>query len=251
MAAMVVVGMSLLSEVAAQRGQALVPRFGVWLQPVVDGLQRRRLELVEAFAPVTAHPYEAGVSGGRRDAWSPPGASSAAPPRAPGSRGTAVAEALEQHASGGIGDGDEDGIHVAGDDMQPTSCGVGGAKRSRRLDGLDVAPDAGWMHDTTHTIPARLAPFLAQWDYITGVLYEQLDGLTDEEFVWEPAAEVWNVRLVDGKPTPDAEVWPRLAAARRHERWPGRWVTWGTGSCSAPTGSWAATPSRVATSLGR
>ena len=77
-------------------------------------------------------------------------------------------------------------------------------ERSGRLIGLTSAPEAGRMDDTT---PARLAPFLAQWDYITEVLFERLDGLTDEEYVWEPAAEVWTVRLVDGRPTPDAEVW--------------------------------------------
>ena len=60
----------------------------------------------------------------------------------------------------------------------------------------------------TDSIPARrLAPFLAQWDYIVDVLFERLVGLTDEEYVWEPADTVWTVRLVDGRPTPDAEVW--------------------------------------------
>jgi hypothetical protein len=52
-------------------------------------------------------------------------------------------------------------------------------------------------------IPARLAPFLAQWDYFYGVLLERLDGLTDEEYLWEPAPTVLTVRMVDGRPKPD------------------------------------------------
>ena len=69
------------------------------------------------------------------------------------------------------------------------------------------------MHDTTHQVPARLAPFLAQWDYITGVLFERLADLSDEEYLWEPATEVWTVRLVDGKPKPDVEAWAPDASA--------------------------------------
>jgi hypothetical protein len=61
--------------------------------------------------------------------------------------------------------------------------------------------------------PPRLAPFLAQWDYMLGVLLERLEGLTDDEFLWEPAEEVWTVRLVDGRATPDVEVWPPTGAA--------------------------------------
>jgi len=65
------------------------------------------------------------------------------------------------------------------------------------------------MNDITAApVPGRLAPFLAQWDYITGVLFERLEGLTDEELLWEPAAEVWTVRVVDGRPKPDVESWP-------------------------------------------
>lgn len=61
---------------------------------------------------------------------------------------------------------------------------------------------------TATPVPGRLAPFLAQWDYLTGVLFERLQGLTDEELLWEPAAEVWTVRMVDGRPKPDVESWP-------------------------------------------
>jgi hypothetical protein len=62
--------------------------------------------------------------------------------------------------------------------------------------------------------PPRLAPFLAQWDYVTDVLIERLSGLTDEEFLWRPAETVWTVRpTMDGRPRPDAEVWPPTAEA--------------------------------------
>jgi hypothetical protein len=56
--------------------------------------------------------------------------------------------------------------------------------------------------------PARLRPFLAQWDYVTDVLFARLAGLTDEELLWEAGRPVWTVRVVDGRPTPDVEVWP-------------------------------------------
>jgi hypothetical protein len=56
--------------------------------------------------------------------------------------------------------------------------------------------------------PARLAPFLAQWDYMTGQLLGRLDGLTDEELLWEPAPVVWTVvRRPDGRTTPDQRAW--------------------------------------------
>jgi hypothetical protein len=56
--------------------------------------------------------------------------------------------------------------------------------------------------------PPRLAPFLAQWDYIVEVLSDRLQGLTDEEYLWEPAPDVWTVRLrADGKSVTDAEAW--------------------------------------------
>jgi|SRR5436190_5433266 len=60
---------------------------------------------------------------------------------------------------------------------------------------------------TDDTTPGRLKPFLAQWDYIVEMLFGRMEGLTNEEFLWEPAGEVWTVRMVDGRPTPDAEVW--------------------------------------------
>jgi len=69
--------------------------------------------------------------------------------------------------------------------------------------------------------PPRLAPFLAQWDYMRDQVLERLDGLTDEELLWEPARTVLTVRRQpDGSsrpdtrgqpPTPDA-VLPRTLA---------------------------------------
>jgi hypothetical protein len=57
-------------------------------------------------------------------------------------------------------------------------------------------------------VPPRLAPFLAQWDYMTGVLAQRLDGLSDEEYLWEPAPGSWSVRQgEDGRVKADAEVW--------------------------------------------
>jgi DinB family protein len=58
-------------------------------------------------------------------------------------------------------------------------------------------------------IPARLAPFLAQWDYIVEVLTDRLAGLADEEFLWKPASTAWTVRPdpAGGRNLVDAEVW--------------------------------------------
>jgi hypothetical protein len=52
-------------------------------------------------------------------------------------------------------------------------------------------------------VPVRLAPFLAQWDYFQNTLYERLEGLDDEEYLWEPAPRTLSVRLVGGVPKPD------------------------------------------------
>lgn len=78
------------------------------------------------------------------------------------------------------------------------------------------------------TTPSRLAPFLAQWDHITAVLFERLEGLTDDELLWEPAADVWTVRLVDGRPTPDVESWPPTGEAA-----PPRTLAWSLGHLGA------------------
>jgi hypothetical protein len=62
--------------------------------------------------------------------------------------------------------------------------------------------------DTVSPTPPRLAPFLAQWDYIVEVLRERVAGLTDEEYLWEPAPDCWTVRPgPDGRGIPDAETW--------------------------------------------
>jgi len=63
---------------------------------------------------------------------------------------------------------------------------------------------AGLMNDQPPPAPPpRLAPFLAQWDYIEGVLLERLEGLTDEEYLWQPVQRMLSVRDVEGRPTPD------------------------------------------------
>ena len=62
--------------------------------------------------------------------------------------------------------------------------------------------------------PARLAPFLAQWDYMAASLLARLDGLTDDELLWEPAPVVWTVlRRADGRTTPDERAWDLDAVA--------------------------------------
>jgi hypothetical protein len=81
---------------------------------------------------------------------------------------------------------------------------------------------------TTHTTPPRLAPFLAQWDYITEVLFDRLLDLTADELLWEPADQVWTVRLVDGRPTPDVESWPPEGTAA-----PPRTLAWTLGHLGA------------------
>jgi DinB family protein len=79
-------------------------------------------------------------------------------------------------------------------------------------------------------VPGRLAPFLAQWDYIVEVLTERLAGLTDAEYLWEPAPNVWTVRRGrDGRPRPDAEVW----AATGEAGTPPRTLAWSIGHLGA------------------
>jgi hypothetical protein len=73
-------------------------------------------------------------------------------------------------------------------------------------------------------IPARLAPFLAQWDYMNDQLLARLDGLTDEEYLWEPAPSVWTVRARDGRGRPDQSVWAPVPNAA-----PPRTLAWSIG----------------------
>ncbi len=78
--------------------------------------------------------------------------------------------------------------------------------------------------------PARLAPFLAQWDYFAGVLFERLSDLGDEEYLWEPAPVVLTVRLKDGKPTPDA-----LGMGPSGDVNPPRTMAWSVGHLASST----------------
>jgi hypothetical protein len=81
------------------------------------------------------------------------------------------------------------------------------------------------------TTPPRLAPFLAQWDYVVEVLTERLEGLTDDEFLWQPAPEVWTVRPPTepgGRPIPDAEVWAPTGGSA-----PPRTIAWSMGHLGA------------------
>lgn len=47
------------------------------------------------------------------------------------------------------------------------------------------------------TIPARLDPLLQQFDFALDRLITRLDGLTDDEYLWEPVAGCWSVRPRD------------------------------------------------------
>ncbi|HEV8545256.1 MAG TPA: DinB family protein [Candidatus Limnocylindrales bacterium] len=85
------------------------------------------------------------------------------------------------------------------------------------------------MTANERAVPPRLAPFLAQWDYIVEVLLERLEGLTDAEYLWEPAPRVWTVREVDGRAVPDAEVWAPTGAAGT----PPRTLAWSIGHLGA------------------
>jgi hypothetical protein len=75
-------------------------------------------------------------------------------------------------------------------------------------------------------IPGRLAPFLAQWDYVIEVLTDRLTGLTDDEFLWQPAENVWTVREnpAGGRNLVDTEVWPPTGEAA-----PPRTIAWSMG----------------------
>ena len=80
------------------------------------------------------------------------------------------------------------------------------------------------------TTPPRLAPFLAQWDYIVEVTTDRLAGLTDEEYLWEPAPRVWTVRSgPDGRPKPDTESWAPTGDAGA----PPRTLAWSIGHLGA------------------
>jgi hypothetical protein len=86
------------------------------------------------------------------------------------------------------------------------------------------------MKDGQH-VPPRLAPFLAQWDYMSEQLEGRLAGLTDDEFLWEPASTVWTVRRRDdGRTRPDQPGWnPSPDAA------PPRTLAWSIGHLGSGT----------------
>jgi hypothetical protein len=82
--------------------------------------------------------------------------------------------------------------------------------------------DAGTPVDET---PARLAPFLAQWDYMSEQLISRLAGLQDDEYLWEPAPGSWTVtRGDDGRPVPSQRAWDASAGAQ-----PPRTLAWSIG----------------------
>jgi hypothetical protein len=81
------------------------------------------------------------------------------------------------------------------------------------------------------TTPLRLAPFLAQWDYVVEVLTDRLEGLTDDEYLWQPAPSAWTVRPPvepGGRPLPDAEVWAPTGGSA-----PPRTIAWSMGHLGA------------------
>jgi hypothetical protein len=81
--------------------------------------------------------------------------------------------------------------------------------------------------------PPRLAPFLAQWDYVVEQMFGRLDGLTDEELLWEPAPDCWSVsKLDDGstRPTSDHPSWAPVPDAE-----PPRTLAWSIGHLGSGT----------------
>jgi hypothetical protein len=79
--------------------------------------------------------------------------------------------------------------------------------------------------------PPRLAPFLAQWDYMSEQVLSRLAGLTHEELVWEPAPRVLTVRrLPDGTIGTDAQGLPPDASVQ-----PPRTLAWSIGHLGAGT----------------
>lgn len=79
--------------------------------------------------------------------------------------------------------------------------------------------------------PPRLAPFLAQWDYMSEQVLSRLEGLTDDELVWEPAERVLTVRRrADGTRGTDAQGLPADASVQ-----PPRTLAWSIGHLGAGT----------------
>ena len=88
------------------------------------------------------------------------------------------------------------------------------------------------MIDSYPDAPARLAPFLAQWDYVTDQLFGRLAGLSDDEMLWEPApGSSWTVRpdeMGRGRPTSRTGWWNPTPDAE-----PPRTVAWSIGHLGA------------------
>jgi hypothetical protein len=79
--------------------------------------------------------------------------------------------------------------------------------------------------------PPRLAPFLAQWDWMSAQLLGRLDGLTDEELLWEPAGTVLTVhRRPDGTTGPEQHGLPPDTSVQ-----PPRTLAWSIGHLGAGT----------------
>ena len=88
------------------------------------------------------------------------------------------------------------------------------------------------MPESPSASPPRLTPFLAQWDYVVESLAERLKGLTDEEFLWEPAPDAWTVRAnpSGGRNLVDVEIWAPSADAT-----PPRTIAWSMGHLGSGT----------------
>jgi len=87
------------------------------------------------------------------------------------------------------------------------------------------------MIDSYPDAPARLAPFLAQWDYVVEQLFARLEGLTDKELLWEPAPVSWTVRRLDdgsSEPTSHDLWWAPTSDAE-----PPRTLAWSMGHLGA------------------
>lgn len=87
------------------------------------------------------------------------------------------------------------------------------------------------MIDSYPHVPQRLAPFLAQWDYVTEQLFARLEGLTDQELSWEPAPSTWTVRPRDdgGVERTSNDAWWAPAPAAE----PPRTLAWSIGHLAA------------------
>ena len=88
------------------------------------------------------------------------------------------------------------------------------------------------MPEAASASAPRLEPFLAQWDYVVASLAERIKDLTDEEFLWEPAPDVWTVRAdpSGGRNLVDVEIWAPSA-----DPTPPRTIAWSMGHLGSGT----------------